>query len=526
MIFKSSQRSGAIRLADHLTNAQDNERIAILASRDLVRGDNVHRALAEMEAISKGTQCSKNLHHVMMNPAQEMQPDQWAKAWEAYEAEFGLEGQPFIEVEHHKEGRTHRHRVYDRITEQLKAVEFSHSYARSEKVARMLEHEFGHEMTVGKHNRAVMAQLRKDGLDHVADWMERGKAHEQERPVADKSHADHQIEKRTGLSKAEAEQTIRQAWDASDSGKSLKSALEQEGLMLARGNRRDFVVVDSAGAPHSLGRRVGEKAKVVKKRMADLAPDTLPDVAQAREMQLELSRQHEQAIAEREAAQEAAKQIDPAKTPLEASHAPDAPLQADIAATEKRKKKQAIKDQLAEKNRQLEALEAEQRRQAAIERQKQRQAQRKRNAARAAALKAELEQREQEGILTRTRKAVSRKLEKVADWMRGLVRRKPQQAQDKEPEPQKQAVDDAETSKQSQQQRPPEHGRKSNKLKRQIIDLEAITKEREEREKREGKEKKQAQDKQKEQDQGLQLERGRDDKSGGNNGGDDDPFKW
>lgn len=522
MILKSSERANATSLANHLTNANDNERVAILASRDLVRGDDVHRALAEMDAISKGTNCTRHLHHAMMNPAQALSEDQWAQAWAAYEQEFGLEDQPFIEVEHHKEGRTHRHRVYDRITEQLKAVEFSYSKMRNEKVARILEHEFGHDMTVGKHNKAVMARLREDGLNQVADWMQHGKAHEQERPVAAKDHADHQIEKRTGLSKAEAEQTIRQCWNASDSGKSLKTALEQEGLMLARGNRRDFVVVDSAGAPHSLGRRVGEKAKVVKQRMADLAPDTLPDVAQARELQLELSHQHEQAVAEREAAQEAAKQITPAELP-DAQQAPDAPLQADTAATDKRKKKQAIKEQLAEKNRQLETLDAGQRRQQAIDRQKQRQAERKRNAARAADLKADLEQREQEGILTRTRKVVSQKLEKVADWMRGLVKRKPQQAQAKEPEAQKQAVDDAKKSKQSQQQRPPEHERKSNKLKRQIIDLEAITREREEREKREGKDK--SKEQQKEQDQGHGLERTRGD-TGDRGGGDDDPFGW
>jgi hypothetical protein len=518
MILKSSQRASASRLADHLTNAHDNERVAVLASRDLVRGDDVHRALAEMDAISKGTACTQHLHHAMMNPAQELSEDQWARAWQAYEQEFELEGQPFIEVEHHKEGRTHRHRVYDRITEQLKAVEFSWSRVRNEKIARVLEHEFGHDMTVGKHNKAVMARLREDGLEQVADWMEKGKAHELARPVAEKDHTDHQIEKRTGLAKAEAEQAIRQAWGQSDSGQSLKTALEQDGLLLARGNRRDFVVVDMAGATHSLGRRVGEKAKAVKQRMADLDPASLPDVGQAREMQLELARSHEQAQAERKREQEAAKEIEATPTPPEPEQAIQQPPEADKSASHKRKRKQEIQAKLDQQEKQR---EEEKRRRLAAERRQQREEQRRLANERAAALVAELEEREKSGIVTRTRTALG----KVAGWMRGLVKfgRSKEQPQPQKPdlEARREAGDAAEITQKSEQQRQPDREQEPKKSRRQIIDRAAITKEREAREAREkaeGKDK----GKEQEQDKGIGLKRGRDDSGG--IGGDDDPF--
>lgn len=521
MILKSSERASASRLADHLTNAHDNERVAVLSSRDLVCGDDVHRALAEMDAISKGTACTRHLHHAMMNPAQELTEQQWARAWEAYEQEFGLEGQPFIEVEHHKQGRTHRHRVYDRITEQLKAVEFSWSRVRNEKIARVLEHEFGHDMTVGKHNRAVMARLREDGLQQVADWMERGHAHEQARPVAEKGHADHQIEKRTGLAKAEAEQAIRQAWDQSDSGQSLKTALEQDGLLLARGNRRDFVVVDMAGAAHSLGRRVGEKAKAVKQRMADLDPASLPDVEQAREMQLELTRSHEQAQAERKREQEAAKEIEAAPTPPEPEQAIQQPPEADKSAPRKRRRKQEIQAKLDQQAERQKQQQEEKRRKLTAERRQQREEQRRLAAEKAAALQAELEEREKSGILTRTRTALG----KVAGWMRGLVslgRSKDQpHPQRQDIEARREAGDAAEITQKSEQQRLPGREQEPKKSRRQIIDREAITREREAREAREkaeGKDK----GKEQEQDKGIGLERGRDDSGG--RGGDDDPF--
>jgi hypothetical protein len=513
MILKSSERASASGLADHLTNARDNERVAVLSSRDLVSGDDVHRALAEMAAIAKGSRCTQHLHHAMMNPAQELTQQQWQQAWDAYEQEFGLQDQPFIEVEHHKEGRTHRHRVYDRITEQLKAVDFGYSRIRNEKVARVLEHEFGHDLTIGKHNRAVIARLREDGLQQVADWMERGHAHEQARPVAEKGHADHQIEKRTGLAKAEAEQAIRQAWDQSDSGHSLKAALEQDGLILARGEKRDFVVVDMAGAAHSLGRRVGEKAKTVKQRMADLDPASLPDVAQAREVQQEQARSHQLAQEERQREQEqqakkaAAKEVEGAP--------PEQMPERDKRASDKRKRKQEITAGLDKQAVQAKQRDAEQRRQQAIERRKQREEARRLAADRANQLKAELEQREKQGMFDRAREAVSTKLAKVAGWMRGLgllggppAPQPPQGAE-------KQAGDAAQTPNKSEQQHLPEPERQPQKSRRQIIDLDAITAEREAREARdkaEGKDK--TRDKQQDKGQGLERTRdrgGRDD---------------
>ena len=531
MILKSSQRASARRLADHLTNAHDNERVVVLSSRDLVRGDDVHHALAEMDAISKGTSCTQHLHHAMMNPAQSLTEDQWAQAWAVYEQEFDLENQPFIEVEHHKEGRTHRHRVYDRITEQMKAVEFSWSRVRNEKIARVLEHEFGHDMTVGKHNKAVMARLREEGMDQVADWMEHGKAHEQARPVAEKSHADHQIEKRTGLSKAEAEQAIRQCWDRSDSGHSLKAALEEDGLMLARGDRRGFVVLDQSGAAHSLGRRVGEKAKVVKQRMADLSPDSLPDVEQARGMQLELAIQQARAVADRE--REAAKQAEMDQPAPNKEQGLQEPSQPDQTASDKRKRKKQIEEKLDQAAAKLgereKRQEAEKRRQLALERRKQREEQRRLAAERAEALKVELEDREQQGLLGRVRHSVSQQLGRVAGWMRGLVRfgksQDQKQAQTKEAEARKEVGADAEITQKSEQQRQPDRTSERKKSRRQIIDLDAITREREAREKKEGRSKDKDKSQEQQKDQGIGLERRRDD-PGDRGGGDDDPFSW
>jgi hypothetical protein len=62
--------------------------------------------------------------------------------------------------------------------------------------------------------------------------------------------------------------------------------LEQAGYRLARGDKRDFVVIDPAGEVHSLARRIeGSKAADIRARMAEVSRDTVPTVEEARGLQ-------------------------------------------------------------------------------------------------------------------------------------------------------------------------------------------------------------------------------------------------
>ena len=46
--------------------------------------------------------------------------------------------------------------------------------------------------------------------------------------------------------------TIRNCRDRSDNGRSFEAALANNGLVIAQGNRRDFVVIDHEGGLHAL----------------------------------------------------------------------------------------------------------------------------------------------------------------------------------------------------------------------------------------------------------------------------------
>jgi hypothetical protein len=131
-------------------------------------------------------------------------------------------------------------------------------------VARELEREFGHKRVQGAH-------VEREGV---------------ERPARTPSHAEMQQAERTGLTPQEAKEQITALWQQTDSGKAFAAALEDKGWILARGDKRDFVVIDVYGETHSLARRIdGAKAKDVRERMAGVDAASLPSVAEARTQQ-------------------------------------------------------------------------------------------------------------------------------------------------------------------------------------------------------------------------------------------------
>jgi hypothetical protein len=166
---------------------------------------------------------------------------------------------------HEKKDREHFHVVWSRIDlDTLRTISDSHNYRKHEIVARELERAFGHERVQGAH-------IERDG---------------QPRPERTPSHKEHQQAERTGISPKAAREHIMGLWQRTDSGASFRAALEQSGWTLARGDRRDFVVIDPKGEAHSLARRIeGAKAKDVRARMADIDMKQLPSVIEGKAIQ-------------------------------------------------------------------------------------------------------------------------------------------------------------------------------------------------------------------------------------------------
>jgi hypothetical protein len=290
VIIKGKSRGNGAQLGVYLITPADNERIEVLEIRGLAASD-VPGAVIEMEAHAAGTRTEKPLYHASINPRanERLTEEQRAIAIDRLEAELGFAGQPRVVVLHQKEGRVQYHIVWDRIDlEHMRAISDSHNFRKHELVARELEREFGHERVQGAH-------VERDG---------------KERPRRTPSQAEMLQEKRTGLSTKEVTEQVAALWRSADCGKAFAEALSQAGYVLARGDRRDFVIIDPRGGTHSLARRVdGARVKDIRARLSDLDPSQLPSVAEAKAIQRErLSREAERNGISREARTDGARE--------------------------------------------------------------------------------------------------------------------------------------------------------------------------------------------------------------------------
>jgi hypothetical protein len=267
MVIKGKSVAGATRLDAHLKRTDTNEDMRVLELRD-VAADDLRGALKEMEAIASACpNCKRPFYHASINTRadERLTPEQREQAIDWLERELGLTGQPRVVVLHEKKDREHIHIVWSRIDlETLRTTSDSHNYRKHEIVARELERAFGHERVQGAH-------IEREG---------------QPRPERTPSHAEMQQAERTGVSPKEAREHVTALWQRTDSGASFQAALEQSGWTLARGDRRDFVVIDPKGTTHSLSRRIdGATVKDVRARMANVDMKRLPSVAEGKAIQ-------------------------------------------------------------------------------------------------------------------------------------------------------------------------------------------------------------------------------------------------
>jgi hypothetical protein len=265
MIIKGKSRAGPQQLATHLGNAEKNERVSLVETRGTIAQD-LRGALVEMDAYAVGTKCERSLYHAAISPEPPhvLTPEQRAEAIDALEKRLGLDGHARVIVMHEKLGRQHIHVVWSRIDlEKMRSVSDSHNYRKHEEVARDLERRFGHDRVQGAHHE-------RHGVD---------------RPDRTPSRAELRQEERTGIIGKHVKEEVSEAFRASDGPEAFRAALQERGYTLARGDRRDYVILDEKGGIHSLARRIdGMKAADLREFMAATKHESVPTIGQAREI--------------------------------------------------------------------------------------------------------------------------------------------------------------------------------------------------------------------------------------------------
>jgi hypothetical protein len=275
MILKGNQRGGGQQLAAHLQNSFDNERVEIADVRGCVAQD-LSGAFAEWAAEARGTKCKKFLYSLSLNPYQpngRLTRDQYLELLERTERSLKLVGQPRAVVFHEKRDkdgvlREHCHAVWSRIdTGTMKAVQMSHDRLKLRTVAQEFARDHGLELPDGM-KPGNSKDSRRDRFNNRAVQENLGEKQQQER---------------TGVSKAERRADIAACWANTNNGPAFVRALEDKAYYLARGDERDYVVIDAYGEVHSLSRQLSgvAKKKQLMERLADHPPAGLRGVEAA-----------------------------------------------------------------------------------------------------------------------------------------------------------------------------------------------------------------------------------------------------
>lgn len=282
VISGATRGKGGGGLGTHLAkgDAQPGE------ARGLI-SDSTQDRISELTKLASRAANARPLYHAFVRPPEgtAWTKEDNARFWELFEKEFGLEKQPFAEALH--DGGQHAHRVYSLVKADGACIRMDHDFARREKIARILEIERSERLTLGAHNRSVMAALAQERPD-VAEAMNAAGMADAERPRAPLTPEERHQQNRTATPKAEVAAATAAAWKASDSPQAFAAALAERGLRLARG-KKTAVVLDAAGGTHSVARMLamharttGEPAPRAAEVAARLDGATLPTLAEAR----------------------------------------------------------------------------------------------------------------------------------------------------------------------------------------------------------------------------------------------------
>jgi hypothetical protein len=219
-------------------------------------------AFRSVHVMAAATKCLAPFFHVSVRNAdgESLDRSQWEVVANRIERILGLTDQPRAVAFHiaADTGHTHMHVAWSRINQEtLTAKPLPFFKQRLKQACRELEDRFG--LTPVPNERRSPIRFAP-------------------------TRAEQEQARRLSVDVHVVRESIANCYKGSDCGRSFRDALSHEGLFLARGDRRDFIVVDGAGGIHALGKRIlGVPAAEIRHRLADLCPDQLPTLEQARD---------------------------------------------------------------------------------------------------------------------------------------------------------------------------------------------------------------------------------------------------
>ena len=269
MFCKGNLHAHGVKLAAYLTKRREHERAELFELRGFA-AEHIRDAFIDVQIQAQGTRATKPFFHAYVRPpdGERLSDELWRTFANRLEKRLGFDGQPRAIAFHcAPDGDRHMHIAWSRIDlETLTALDPGLYKNKMKELCREFEKEFG---------------LTRVANERDADTRTR---------AADREEFEQSRRLDTDL--RAIRNAIHDCWRAADSGQAFAAALAEQGLILARGDRRPFVIIDRAGGDHALSKRItGATAALTRARFADLEPDHLPSVAEAKRMQREAVRE-------------------------------------------------------------------------------------------------------------------------------------------------------------------------------------------------------------------------------------------
>ena len=266
-----------------------NDEVHVVCTCNLGFGSDVKHAVLEMSAVASGSNCHKFLYLANINPdvagGRELSDDEAELAAETLleTLGFGVAHQ-WLLIRHVKNGRCHYHLIANRVsTETLKAVHLGWNFPKQEVVSRSLEQRFGIRPVLGAFTNGENVGAAGMNADQPLRRRRKG------------NHKEEQQATRTAIPVAKVTVDLCQIWERfvnnnhpkpEGRGKEFADLLRQSGYALARGDQRDFIILDHMGGLHNPLRRLRRpfclKASDFREAICDLDITKLPTVTAVR----------------------------------------------------------------------------------------------------------------------------------------------------------------------------------------------------------------------------------------------------
>lgn len=255
--------SGADKTANHIFYGDKNEHIDVLEGSHFQMKDAMRQA--------KNNSLKYGFHHFKISPKEKLTNEQLRETINKLAQEYKFNPDDITLIEHTKKradttaSDKHYHLIVPHYQpDRRKALDTKNSFSRNEKIARICEIAFGHEIVQGQHNKAVYHQLIDEGKTAYAERV---------KPLIalERTHQAHTVnQQRTaekkGIDLPKEKQAIKTLWQASDSLKAFQAGLSEQGYTLTAGDKANTYIIEKNGVlVGSANRLIGMKKDEFKK---------------------------------------------------------------------------------------------------------------------------------------------------------------------------------------------------------------------------------------------------------------------